>query len=420
MTSRFRLWLAFLPALLIASPARACTTAVISGKATADGRPILWKNRDINNTKNEVAYITTGKYAVTAQVNSGARKSIWMGVNSAGLCIENSMCKDLIGKKEIKGPGNGEFMLQALQNCATVDEVGKLLEDTNKSGRTTSGAFGVIDAKGGAALFECSFDKYVKFDANDPKVAPEGIIVRSNFSCTGQKFECPPPSDKLGEIYSAERYKRAASILLPEAGKVDVKLLLKACARDLSDAEGNPHPGSVNGAAGDLPDFIPTKNTISRTTTVSWAVFHGVKAGENPLLTTMWVGLGDPKFSSAVPCWVATASVAQELTSPDKKGAAPICQAVNDLRERFYTKDESKGLDGVRTEGLEKIWQTLWPLEDELVERTAAKLATWRETGPDPASMNAIHTSAAEQTLANLNGLLKSVPTPAAVPAKAQ
>jgi hypothetical protein len=34
--------------------------------------------------------------------------------------------------------------------------------------------------------------------------------------------------------------------------------------------------------------------------------------------------------------------------------------------------------------------------------------------------MNAIHTSAAEQTLANLNGLLKSVPTPAAVPAKAQ
>ncbi len=393
MTSRFRIWLAALITVVtaVAGPARACTTAVISGKATADGRPILWKNRDISHTKNEVAYITDGKYAVTAQVNAGSRGSIWMGVNSAGLCIENSMCKDLIGPKDIKGPGNGGFMLKALQNCATVDEVEKLLEETNKSGRTTSGAFGVIDAQGGAVLFEAAFDKYVKFDANDPQVAPEGIIVRSNFSCTGQKFDCPPPSDKLGEIYSAERYKRAAAILLPEAGKVDVKTLLRACARDLADGDGVPYTGSVNGAPGDLPDFIHTKNTISRTTTVSWAVFHGVKPGENPLLTTMWLGLGDPKFSAAVPCWVATAGVAEELASKDKEGA-PICKAVNELRGRFYSKDE----DGVRTEGLEKIWQTLWPLEDELVERTSASLTTWRQSGVDPQSMQAIHTSAAE------------------------
>ncbi|HVJ67390.1 MAG TPA: peptidase C45 [Caulifigura sp.] len=411
------LWLLTFALVLRGSVCNACTTAVISGKATADGRPILWKNRDISTTKNEVAYINDGKYAVMAQVNAGARKSIWMGVNSAGLCIENSLCKDLTGPEGSRGPGNGEFMLKALQECATVDEVEKLLEETNKSGRTTNGSFGVIDAGGGAVLFEAAPHKYVKFDANNPKDAPEGIIVRSNFSCTGQGFECPPPADKLGAIYSAERYKRAAAILLPEAGRVDVKSLLRVCARDLSDAGGNPHPGSVNGAAGDLPEFVHTKNTISRTTTVSWAVFHGVKAGENPLLTTMWIGLGDPKFSAAVPCWVATADVAAELVSKDKDGA-PICIAVNELRARFYDKDQ----DGVRTEGLPKIWRTLWPLEDELVERTAAKLTTWRETGVDPQSMRAIHVSAAEQVLANLNGLLKLLPAakPVAVPAAAQ
>lgn len=417
MTSRFRIWLAALITVVtvVAGPARACTTAVISGKATGDGRPILWKNRDINNTKNEVAYITDAKYAVTAQVNAGVRKSIWMGVNSAGLCIENSLCKDLTGPEGIKGPGNGEFMLKALQNCATVDEVGQLLEETNRTGRTTNGSFGVIDAQGGAVLFEAAPDKYVKFDANDPKVAPEGIVVRSNFSCTGQGIECPPPAEKLGSLYSADRYKRAAAILLPEAGKVDVKTLLRGCARDLADADGVPHPGSVNGAAGDLPEFIPTKSTISRTTTVSWAVFHGVKPGENPLLTTMWLGLGDPKFSAAVPCWVATAGVADELASQDKEGA-PICKAANELRERFYFKDQ----DGVRADGLDKIWQALWPLEDELVERTNSRLATWRETGVDPQSMRAIHTSAAEQVFANLKGLLESTPTATAVPAKAQ
>ncbi|QDT52907.1 hypothetical protein Pan44_09200 [Caulifigura coniformis] len=415
MTSRFRIWLTVLSAFLVlpSGPVQACTTAVISGRATADGRPILWKNRDINTTKNEVAFITSGKYAVTAQVNAGGKRSIWMGVNSAGLCIENSMCKDLIGPKGIKGPGNGEFMLRALQNCATVDEVQQFLEKTNASGRTTSGAFGVIDAQGGAALFECAFDKYVKYDANDPKVAPEGIIVRSNFSCTGQGIPSPPPTEKLGALYSAERYKRAAAILIPEAGKVDVKLLLRACARDLASADGVPYAGTVNGAPGELPEFIPTTNTISRTSTVSWAVFHGVKAGENPLLTTMWVGLGDPKFSAAVPCWVATGSVAEELSG---KEGSPICLAVNELRARFYTKEP----DGVRTRGLEQVWRTLWPLEDELVERTAAKLSTWRESGVDPQSMQALHTSASEQVLANVKGLLQAQPAPAAVPARTQ
>jgi len=393
---------------------RACTTAVVSGRATTDGRPLLWKNRDISNTKNEVAYINSGKYAVTAQVNGGARKSVWMGVNSAGLCIENSLCKDLVGP-DSKGPGNGEFMLQALQNCATVDDVEKLLEATNKSGRTTNGSFGVIDAQGGAVLFEAAPHRYVRFDANDPKVAPDGIIVRSNFSCTGQKFECPPPVDKLGEIYSADRYKRAATILRPEVGKIEVKTLLRFCARDLGDADGGAVPGSVNGTTGELPEFVVTKNTIGRSTTVSFAVFHGVKPGENPLLTTMWLGLGDPKFSAAVPCWVATAGVASELSGKD---GAPICLAVNDLRARFYDKER----EGVYTAGLDQVWQTLWPLEDELVERTAARLATWRQVGVDPQSMRAIHTSAAEQVLANVKGLLKKLPAakPVAAPAASQ
>lgn len=32
--------------------ANACTSAIISGKVTPDGRPIMWKNRDTDNLKN--------------------------------------------------------------------------------------------------------------------------------------------------------------------------------------------------------------------------------------------------------------------------------------------------------------------------------------------------------------------------------
>lgn len=32
----------------------ACTSAIVSGKLTANGRPLLWKNRDTNDQNNRV------------------------------------------------------------------------------------------------------------------------------------------------------------------------------------------------------------------------------------------------------------------------------------------------------------------------------------------------------------------------------
>ncbi len=66
----------------------ACTTIVISGRVTADGRPILWKNRDTDEARNEVAYLSEGPLRAVAVVNAGKRTSVWMGVNEAGFCIE--------------------------------------------------------------------------------------------------------------------------------------------------------------------------------------------------------------------------------------------------------------------------------------------------------------------------------------------
>jgi hypothetical protein len=409
MSTHFRtslvLMSTFAVTLGVASAGRACTTAVISGKATAGGRPILWKNRDINTPKNEVVHLTNGKYPVTALVNAGSRKSIWMGVNSAGLCIENSVTKDLAKPDGVKGPGNGDFMLLALQNCATVEEVKKLLEETDKTGRSTNANFGVIDAHGGAALFETSRIEHVMYDANDPETAPEGIVVRSNFSMTGQGFTTRPTPEMLAEIYSGGRYRRACDLILPAAGRLDVKWFVRNCARDLSNAQCVPHPGTVNGPAGSLPEFIATKNTISRTTTVSFAVFQGVKPGEDPLLTTMWLGLGDPKFSIALPFWVATESVAEEFRGAQ---GGPLCQASIALREQFYSKDE----DVIRTAGLPAVWQTFWPFEDELLSRVDRKLVEWRTSGIDRESMRAIHVSSAEQALALVQGMLRT-PVPA-------
>jgi hypothetical protein len=392
-----------------------CTTAVISGRATVDGRPILWKNRDTQQTLNEVVLFIDGEgYQTLALVDAGSRSSIWMGVNEAGLCIENSLSRDLSQPKEVKGPGNGSFMLMALRACATVEEVRQLLEETDRTGRSTCANFGVIDAQGGAALFETSRNAHVMFDANDPQTAPQGVVIRSNFSMTGQCFESLPAPEQLSEIYSGERYLRACALIDAVAGdQLDLQYVLRNCARDLADSQCDPFAGTVNGPAGSLPEFIPTKNTISRTTTVSYAVFHGVLPGEDPLLTTMWLGLGDPKFSVAIPCWVGAEVVAAELQGKKKGGR--LGQAAIALRKKFYFSEEN----GIRTDGLQDIWSRLWSFEDDLIERLESQLAHWRTQGINRRAMAAQHLSAAEQALALLSEQLETIPDSLPFPAAA-
>lgn len=148
-------------------------------------------------------------YDVIGVVLPGSYNSIWMGVNSAGFAIENSYSGDLEGTSG----ENGTFMKLALETCATVSEFEQLLIDTNIPGRLTLANYGVIDATGAAAIFETGNHSYTKYDANDPEVAPQGFVVRTNFALTG---------DGSGGEY--ERYDRATELITEAVlSKVDVQ-----------------------------------------------------------------------------------------------------------------------------------------------------------------------------------------------------
>ena len=244
---RVRVALVCVIAAGLPSNAPACTTAVISGRATVDGRPILWKNRDTRSIHNEVAILDDGNYRVLAVVSAGKRDAVWMGTNEAGFCIENSLSKDLAIDEETSGPANGQFMKLALQTCATVEEFRQLLEKTNATGRRTTANFGVIDAHGGAAMFETGPASYSMFDANDPSVAPNGYIVRSNFATTAHGFDATPDPETLGDLYSSKRFLQACRRLKPmhERG-ISMPFMLRNLTRDLSDTSGQPFPGTVN------------------------------------------------------------------------------------------------------------------------------------------------------------------------------
>ena len=74
-----------------------CTVAVVSGKVTADGRPLLWKNRDTSNPNNKVVFIQGKVYSFLAVVNSTDTEGrhVWQGINSQGFAIMNSLSSDL-------------------------------------------------------------------------------------------------------------------------------------------------------------------------------------------------------------------------------------------------------------------------------------------------------------------------------------
>jgi hypothetical protein len=392
-----------------APPSHACTTAVVSGRVTADGRPLLWKNRDTSEANNRVVYSASGGYAYLAVVNAGATRSVWMGVNEKGFCIENSVVRDM-PRGEKPGMGNGEFMRHALATCATVAEFEDLLRRTNETGRRTQANFGVIDAEGGAAIFETGHVSYVKFDANDPVVAPQGYVVRSNFTMTGTGRDKLDDGGDLADVYSGERYLRADDLFrrAVKAGRLDHPYILRNCCRDLSDTSCCPLPGSVNGGPGTLPAAVDTANTISRRSTVSAAVFHGVRPGEDPRLTTMWVMLGEPAFAVAVPCWVRAGAVAPEL---EGEKLSPLCSAAIALRRTHYNREGNM----LQTARLPELWAETWALEDRILRRTERQLDRWRSEPPAQEDVEAFHRATAGRALALLSRLREKYAPPAAV-----
>ena len=165
----------------------ACTSIIISGKSTPDGRPIMWKNRDTDTYQNAIKFFDDGKYSSLGLIDSDdpSGESVWIGYNSAGFAIMNTASYNLIMNDSIDlKDREGIVMREALMQCATVAEFESFLNNYQKP-LGVEANFGVIDAVGGAAYFEVSNFSYKKLDVNDPALAPMGYMIHTNFSFTG-------------------------------------------------------------------------------------------------------------------------------------------------------------------------------------------------------------------------------------------
>jgi hypothetical protein len=384
-------------AAAVPPPVVACTTAVISGRATADGRPLLWKNRDAADLHNQVVYRADGRFPYLGVVNQGDAlgMEIWAGVNAAGFAIMNSASYNLDDKETV---AEGAIMKLALQTCRTVAEFQALLEASNATGRDTTANFGVIDAAGGAAYFETGLKAYTRYDATDPAQAPGGYLIRTNYSEGGDR-------DRGSGIL---RHERATALFaeVVATGRMDAATLLSRVARDTA----NPAIGQLPLAPAHAAPLAYIGDSIARSDTVSLTLFHGVAAGEDPLLTTMWVILGQPLSGAATPLWAGAGTVPPQLAVG--RDPAPLNAACDRVRDRLIPSrrgDLKRYLDArVLREG--GVVSALAAAEAGNLGRAGRLLAAWRAAAPDAAAMAAAQEEIAAATLAAVAAL---APAPA-------
>lgn len=348
-----------------------CTVAVISGKATADGRPLLWKNRDSSERNNEVAFFHGPNYDFLGIINAGDTTQVWMGVNTAGLAIMNSESMDQPGDS---ADTEGFFMKQALGSCGRLRDLEELLVRTNTSGRGTRTNLGVIDAFGGAAFFETGNRSFVRMNADDSTLTPDGILVRANFSFTGQG----------SSAYGGWRYQHALALLrsLARQGQLTHEQLLRHVCRDLVNDEVDPYPLPFSGRMDKAdPGWLNTHNSINRHRTVSCAVFHGVLLNESPALTTMWCMLGEPICAIAIPLWAATGPVSDMLDGPR---TSALNMKIQSYENRLYhDRDQPQFMDTRRLAGSRSLRERQRRMEDEIFNDTRSRMMQWRTSRPD-------------------------------------
>lgn len=357
-----------------------CTVAVVGRRGSPDGRALLWKNRDSDKDESRLVYFKGEKYDFIGLVNStdADGKDVWAGMNSAGFCIINSASYNLnmeLKKKEEEDKTykrlqdeEGILMKASLSVCGSVSDFEKYLAETSGK-RGVDANFGVIDAFGGAAFYETGNDSYKKFDANDPAFAPEGYIVRTNYSFSG-KF-----NDGAGYI----RFDRATELFHKQSatGGITFDWILRTASKDMTNSMTGIDPLSEPiSLTKDSRKMYYMTDTITRRYAVATILFQSVKDGEDPAATVMWSRLGHPLCGVAVPVWLSSFEKAKLFQGKD---SAPLSKLAFILMKKIFpyeggNRGQYMNIAPLMNQAGDGFLEKLVRLEDDVISEAAAAM----------------------------------------------
>ena len=239
--------------------------------------------------------------------------------------------------------------------------------------------FGIIDAHGGAVYFEVDNFQYKKYDANDPKVAPNGYLIRTNFSFSGRENEGKGYNRQLTAnkiIEDAYNEKNLSPYFFLDEASLCLKHELTK-----TDLTGEFVRNTLPNRLYPLADFI------LRYISSSTLLVQGVKQGESPLLVTTWIKLGFQPTSVSIPIWVETADNMPSIVTAEGKENAELCEKSLKLKkECFPFKKWAEGESYVYLEKLGNrdgsgYMQITSEFDREFITRVQEMIAKWYKQG---------------------------------------
>lgn len=204
-------------------PAEECTTWAASAPATADGAPILVKNRDFRLEHLSLQVVIqaapdTG-YRYVCSGSAGSPGVFSAGINQAGLAVADThVCSKNLG------PGLPDYalMMHLLEAHDSVAAAVDYLRDVPRLGRNN---LVLADAQGHLAVFESGHHSYGLLSPVD------GYVVNTNHFVSAPLrdfFVDTNPPETRGNSF--QRYEKVAQVLRSHLGRIDVPLAKRLMA----------------------------------------------------------------------------------------------------------------------------------------------------------------------------------------------
>jgi hypothetical protein len=309
-------------ALIVALPsALACTSAVVSGRLTRDGRPLLWKHRDTSSLDNFIGRVeatdSTEAYVALFNAQDTLMEQAWIGMNRSGFAVMNTASYNLAADTARVRDREGYVMSRALAVCHTVAEFATLL-DTLAKPLGVQANFGVIDAYGGGGYFETYDHGYKFFPVGD------SILIRTNFSVSGGK-------GGLGHV----RYVNAEHLLSHnvEAGDISPELLTETLSRSFY------YSPTGRDMVQQLAEPVVDRDFIPRHSTSASIVIEGVTTPAQADDMVMWTLMGYPPCGVTLP--VTIDAIPAQLTADRATGHCSACDEAMRLKNSVFTRKKN-------------------------------------------------------------------------------
>ena len=320
---------------------QACTSMLVSAKASGTGRPLMWKHRDTGTEHNYIDKVPArgGYHGYVALYNGGDSKQseAWMGMNDAGFAIMNTASYNLAPDTAKVKDREGLVMSVALISCTTVDDFEDILR-TFKKPMGIQANFGVMDAEGNLAYFEANDHTYTRFDVGDTE---EGFLIRTNYSESGAK--------NGGYGYIREMNLRHVLSEEMAARKLRPEHFTEKASRSFFNVLLNKDFATSD------DEWVVDQDFIPRGISTASIVIEGVNPGQSPDEMIMWTVLGYPPCSFMVP---VSLNVLPENLRPTLEGyRSPFNNEILEIKKQVFSLTVGNGKHYINMKALRPIME---------------------------------------------------------------